>query len=117
MSLVLAAVGLYTLMAYAVTRRTQEIGIRMALGAQPREVLADVLGRGLALTLPGLAGGIVVALGLARVAGSKLVGVSMDDPGIYAGAVLFLAGVAFLATWMPARRATKVDPMVALRSE
>ena len=116
-SLILAALGLYTLMAYAVTQRTQEIGIRMALGAQPREVLREMLRRGLFLTLPGLAAGLGAALALARLASSKLVGVSVYDPPTYAGAALFLAAVAFLATWLPAHRATLVDPMIALRAE
>lgn len=114
-SLLLAGTGLYSIMAYAVSQRTQEIGIRMALGAQPRDVFADVLRRGMALTAAGLAAGIAVALVAARVVSGLFVHVGAADPVIYAAAVLFLAGVALLAGYLPARRATRVDPAVALR--
>lgn len=116
-SLVLAAVGLYSVMAYAVTQRTQEIGIRMALGAQPRDVLADVLRRGMAWTITGLAAGIAGAFALARLVTAMLVKVSAADPITFGGTALFLAAVALLASYVPARRATKVDPMIALRCE
>jgi len=116
-SLVLAAVGLYSVMAYAVTQRTQEIGIRMALGAQPRDVFRDVLRRGMLLTVTGLAVGTGAAYALARLVTAMLVNVSAADPLTFGGTALFMALVALLATYLPARRATKVDPMVALRCE
>jgi predicted permease len=116
-SLLLAAIGLYSVMAYAVTQRTQEIGIRMALGAQPRDVLTDVLLRGAALTLAGLVIGVGASLMAARLVGSMLVGLGAADPATFLGAIVFLSLVALLASYIPARRATRVDPMVALRTE
>jgi putative ABC transport system permease protein len=117
LSLLLAAVGLYSVMAYAVGERTREIGIRMALGAQPRQVLAMVLRSGLILAVAGLAVGLALALACARVVRSLLVEVGSADPLAFGGAALFLAAVAFAASYLPARRATKVDPMSSLRSE
>jgi putative ABC transport system permease protein len=116
-SLVLAAVGLYSVMAYAVAQRTREIGIRMALGAQPRAVLADVLQRGLALTAAGLALGVAGALAVTRLTSDLLVRVSANDPAAFAGAAAFLTLVAMLASYLPARRATHIDPMAALRGD
>ena len=116
-SLALAAVGLYSLMAYAVTQRTQEFGVRMALGAQQSDVLWDVLRRGMTLTAAGLAVGIACALAVTRLVGSMLVNVKADDPLTFGGVAVFLALVALLASYLPARRATQVDPMVALRCE
>jgi putative ABC transport system permease protein len=104
-------------MAYAVTQRTQEIGIRMALGAQPGDVLRDVLRRGMEWTVAGLAVGIAAAFAMSRLIGSMLVNVSAADPVTFCGTALFLALVALAASYLPARRATKVDPMVALRCE
>jgi putative ABC transport system permease protein len=89
----------------------------MALGAQRRDVLGDVLRRGMALTIAGLAAGIAAALAITRLVASMLVNVSAADPMTFAGAALFLASVALLASYLPARRATKVDPMVALRCQ
>ena len=116
-SLLLAAVGLYSVMAYAVTQRTQEIGIRMALGARPLDVLGDILRRGMGLTAIGLAGGLVASFAVTHLIAGMLVNVSATDPATFAGGALFLAAVAALASYLPARRATKVDPMITLRAE
>jgi predicted permease len=116
-ALVLAAVGLYGVMAYSVSQRTQEIGIRMALGARPRDVLALTVGQGMRMTLVGLAAGVIVALAVTRVVSGLLVNVSATDPLIFIGASLFLAAVAFAASYLPARRATRIDPNVALRCQ
>jgi predicted permease len=116
-SLLLAAVGLYSVMAYAVTQRTQEIGIRMALGARPRDVLGDILRRGMGLTAIGLAAGLAASFAVTRLIAGMLVNVSATDPATFAGGALFLVAVAALASYLPARRATKVDPMVTLRCE
>ncbi len=116
-ALVLAAVGLYSVMAYSVSRRTQEIGIRTALGARAGEVLVDVLKRGMALTAAGLAAGIVVALAATRVVAGMLVQLSAMDPLVFGGAAVFLVLVALAACYLPARRAARVDPMTALRCE
>jgi predicted permease len=116
-SLLLAAIGLYSVMSYAVSQRTQEMGIRMALGAQPGDVLGLVLRQGLRLTVPGLLAGSVVALAVARIVGGMLVNVSASDPLTFVSAAAFLGLVAALASYVPALRATRVDPMVALRNE
>ena len=116
-ALLLAGVGLYSVMAYAVSQRRQEIGIRMALGAAPGNVVADVLWRGAALTVAGLVVGIAIAMAAMRVVAGMLVNVSATDPATFVGAALFLMAIALLACYLPARRATHVDPMVVLRSE
>jgi len=116
-AMVLAAIGLYGVLAYNVAQRTQEIGIRMALGAQRRDVLGLVLRHGMALVAAGIAVGVVGAFALTRVMRSLLFGVSPTDPLTFTIVPLLLCGVAFLASWLPARRAAKVDPMVALRYE
>jgi predicted permease len=116
-ALLLAAVGLYSVMAYSVAQRTREIGIRMALGARPRYVLTDVLRRGMALTAVGLALGTAGALWAARLVAGLLIGIAPNDPWAFAGSAVFLCGIAFLATYIPARRATRIQPMIALRCE
>jgi len=117
LALVIAAVGLYGVMAYSVAQRTQEIGIRMALGAQARDVVGLVVGQALRLTLIGIGIGIAAAFALTRAMTSVLFNVSPNDPPTYFGVLLILALSTVLAAWVPAHRATRVDPMRALRCD
>jgi ABC-type antimicrobial peptide transport system permease subunit len=117
LALILAAVGIYGVIAYTTRQRTHEIAIRIALGAQRADVFWLVLGQGLLLTLTGLAAGIAVSLALTRYLKSVLFGVTATDVLTYAAVVLLLCLVSLIACYIPARRATKVDPMVALRYE
>jgi ABC-type antimicrobial peptide transport system permease subunit len=117
LGLVLSALGLYGLLSFQVARRTRELGVRTALGARGADILSLVFRDGAHLVAAGLAAGLLGALGVTRLLGSQLHGVSAADPLAYAAAAVVLCAVAALASWIPARRAARVDPMVALRSE
>jgi predicted permease len=115
LALLLAAIGLYGLLAYTVAQRMREIGVRIALGAQPRQVLAATMGEGLRLVLAGLMAGAAGAWALTRIMRKLLYGVTATDPAIFAAAAILLVAVGLLACYLPARRAAAIDPMVALR--
>jgi predicted permease len=117
LTLLLACIGLYGTLAYRVSRRTQEIGVRIALGAQRSSVMWLVTREGLYLILPGMAIGAFAALGLTKIVASQLFGVAADDPVTFVAMAALLLAVALVACWIPARRAMRVDPMVALRHE
>jgi putative ABC transport system permease protein len=116
-ALLLAAIGLYGVLSYAVTQRTQEIGVRMALGADRRDVLLMVIGRGMKFTLVGAGAGLVASLALTRFMKGMLFGVTASDPLTFATVAALLLAVAWLACWIPARRATQIDPLAALRCD
>ena len=116
-ALLLSAIGVYGLMAYSVQQRTAEIGIRMALGADENSVRNMVLRQGMTLAIAGIIIGVLSSLSLARVLAGFLFGVAPRDPTVFTMATLVLAGVAFIAVWLPARRATRLDPVTALRQE
>jgi predicted permease len=117
LGLILAIIGVYGVMSYSVSQRTQEIGLRIALGAQKRDILSMIGRKGAVIVASGLVVGFLAALAVGRLVGDFLVGVTPSDPATYVGVSLLLAAVACLATYLPTRRATKVDPMVALRYE
>jgi putative ABC transport system permease protein len=117
LALLLAAVGIYGVISYSVRQRTHELGIRLALGAQTRDVLALILKQGLKLTLSGIGLGLVAAFALTRWLESLLFEVRPNDALTFAAIALLLLLVALLACWLPAMRVTKVDPLIALRSE
>ena len=116
-ALVLAIVGIYGVMSYSVTQRTHEIGIRMAIGARPRDVFKMILGHGMKLALIGVGIGLVSAFGLTRLMETMLFGVNPTDLTTFASISILLITVALLACYLPGRRATKVEPTISLRYE
>jgi putative ABC transport system permease protein len=116
-ALVLTAIGIYGVLAYSVSQRTNEIGIRIALGAGKNAIFRLVVGQAMTLVGISLIAGIAGAFAATRLLNSLLFGVGASDPGTFFGIVVLVSGVAFLAAWIPARRAMRVDPIIALRAE
>ncbi|RPJ75637.1 MAG: FtsX-like permease family protein, partial [Acidobacteria bacterium] len=116
-ALLLAAIGIYGLMAYSVEQRTQELGIRLALGAPVGRVRRMVVLQGMALALVGLVIGVAASFGLGRLMTTFLYGVTAKDPLVFTAVPVLLAVVALIAVWLPARRASRIDPIIALRAE
>ncbi len=116
-AMVLAAVGIYGVMAHSVAQRTHEIGVRLAIGARPQHILRLILGQGLALTVVGIALGMASSIVLTRALRNQLFEVGSTDPRTFVAVPVLLTGVTLLACWMPVRRATKIDPLVVIRSE
>ena len=116
-ALLLAAIGIYGLMAYSVQQRTQEIGIRVALGADSHNVRNMIVRQGMSVALLGVAIGLASAFGLTRIIASFLFGVTAQDPAVFVAVPLLLSAVALIGVWFPARRAARVDPAIALRAE
>ena len=116
-ALLLAAIGIYGLMAYSVEQRTQEIGIRLALGAPAHQVKNMVVRQGMVLAIVGVVVGLVSAFLLSRFVASFLFGVQARDPLVFVAVPVVLTAVAFVAVWLPARRASRIDPIIALRAE
>jgi putative ABC transport system permease protein len=117
LGLILAVVGVYSVVSYSATQRTHEIGIRMALGAEPRDILRLVLGQGLGIIGIGIALGLIVAFVATRAFANMFIGISPTDPLTYSVVAAMLVIIALLACWIPARRATRVEPLIALRYE
>ena len=116
-ALLLTAIGIYGVMAYSVSQRTSEIGIRIALGAGKKSIFRLIVGQAMTIVAISLALGVVAAFGATRLLNSLLFGVGASDPVTFGAIVLLVSAVAFLAAWLPARRAMRVDPIVALRAE
>jgi putative ABC transport system permease protein len=116
-ALLLASLGIYGVLAYLVSQRTQEIGIRMALGAGPRDVLLAVAGQGMGLSIAGIALGVAAALALTRLVSKLLFGIAASDPATFVTVAALLLVVASAACYVPARRAMRIDPILALREE
>jgi putative ABC transport system permease protein len=116
-ALVLSTAGLYGVISYTISQRTRELGIRMALGAQPSDVVKLVVRQGVVLAALGVGAGLVGAFGLSRLLERLIYGVSTRDPLTFGSLALLMGAIALLATWMPARRASRVDPIIAIKSD
>jgi putative ABC transport system permease protein len=117
LGLILAVIGVYSVVSYAAAQRTQEIGIRMALGAEPRDILKMVLRQSFVVVGVGLGVGLAAALAGTRVIADLIVGIKPTDPFTFVGVIVLLSTIALIACWIPARRATRVSPLAALRYE
>jgi ABC-type antimicrobial peptide transport system permease subunit len=115
LALILASIGIYGVISYSVTQRTREIGLRLALGAQRSDVLRLIIAQGLRLTVIGLAAGVMAALAIGKLISSLLYGINAHDPLTFLTTVFVLSAIALLACWLPARRASRLDPLIALR--